>query len=165
MTESAGHRTDWERMARFAILGSWVIFAILLVQSFPIQHSRIVMHLLWVPITLLGLLAGVWAAFSWSRWKGLALAAASAFVLHWVFRIVESVAMWLDLDPFLKALAQPFIIRWAALERYARELNPWFVSFAFNEVVMPLLQMVLVVYLLRLLTAGSRSDAPQAARA
>ena len=165
MTEHASRRTDWERMARLTVLGSWVIFAFLLVQSFPIQHSRIIMHLLWVPITLLGLIAGIWAAFSWKRWKALALAAAGAFVVHWVFRIIGSVAMWLDLDPFFKALAQPFILRWAALERYAKDLNPWFVSFAFNEVVMPLLQAVLVVYLLRLLTAGSRGDAPQAARA
>jgi hypothetical protein len=165
MNEHAGRGTDWERMARLSVLSSWVIFAVLLVQSFPIQHSRVISHLLWVPITLLGLVAGIWAVFSWRRWKVLALAAAGAFVVHWIFRIAGSVATWLDLDPFLKALAQPFIIRWAALEHYAKDLNPWFVSFAFNEVVMPLLQAVLVVYLLRLLTAGSRGDAPQAARA
>jgi len=165
MSEHTGRVTDWERIARLSVIGSWVIFAILLTQSFPIHHSRIVMHLLWVPITVLGLVAAVWSAFSWRRWKALALAAASAFVLHWVFRIAGSVAMWLDLDPFFKALAQPFVLRWVALERYAKDLNPWFVSFAFNEVVMPLLQAALVVYLVRLLTAGSRSDAPQAARA
>src|SRR5258706_705262 len=132
MNEHISRGTDWERVARLSILSSWVIFAVPLIQSFPIEHSRVISHLLWVPITLLGLVAGIWAAFSWRRWKILALVAAGAFVVHWIFRIAGSVAMWLDLDPFLKALAQPFIILLAALEHYAQDLNPSFVSFSVN---------------------------------
>lgn len=153
------------RPVRLAVIGSWLAFAIPIAQTFPIVHSKWLLHLFYVPITLLGFIAGIAAAVGSRRWRAVSGVAAIAFVTHWLVWLVVDIASRTDTEGWAGAIAYPFTFRWYILGFFAKRLDPWFFPLFYTEVAMPSVQIGLLVYLWRRLTTACSGDAPQAVRA
>ena len=151
------------RALRMLVIGTWVAFALGLVQSFPVQHSKWVLHLLNIPITLVGLAAAVFALMVHRRWRQLALVAAGLFMLLWFVSIIDSIVSFAENIELSRAIAQPFLIRWGMLVHFADGPILYFLAQLFYEVLMPLAQLAVLVGLRRSRTYRFSSDQQQVA--
>jgi len=100
----------------------------------------------WLAVPLVGLVAAVLAVMRKPAWAPVAAVAALLFIASFVYVLGEEVSRTAHSYPLAHSLWEPFYGRWYALTHCLAKLDFCFVTILFDEVLMPLSQAIVLLY-------------------
>lgn len=138
------------RVLGMLVFFSWILFALTLL---PIVAEYIILWAFTFLITLLGITAGLLALYSLKYWKIVAVLAAglllSRYLVYWA-GIAKNIHSWAPDMGFQGIAIEIVQSGWKLIENKISEGYPIYAFLtAYNEFVMPLLQALLLFFLIR----------------
>jgi hypothetical protein len=118
-------------------------------------------------ISLLAVVGCIAWARSWPRWRLVFAGATGCYLLAFLLKyFLGRVSGFLEIMPFYQAIWWPIYSTWGLVVHFLASGDVAAgLALLFHEWFMPIFQSIVLAALVWPLTAGSRGDAPQAARA
>ena len=146
---------------------SWLIAIVQFIVETLRSHQTSPYLAIQFVIALWGLVGCIAWVRSWLRWRLVLAGATGCYLLIFLFKyFLERVSGFLEIMPFYEAIWWPIYSTWGLVVHFLAigEVGAG-LALLFREWLMPVLQSIVLAALVWPLTAGSRGDAPQAARA